>query len=162
MSEETPYSQEFPDPTEALLALTNEISDTKNALRETNEAIKVIPTIDRYTKRSRRMITALAICFSLDIILTLIVAIVGLTAHSTASTLRTDQINECYSGNTTRVQEAGIWTTFIDILVPPVKPANVTEAQYTADKATAATFLKTVDKDFAPRDCVAIYSVAGS
>jgi hypothetical protein len=160
MSEDTHETPGFPDPAKELAELTKSILETKKALLETKETIKVVPTLDRYARRSRHMIAALAISFLLDIILTLVVAIVGLTAHSTAATLRTDEINECYSGNITRAQEADIWTTFIGILVPPVKPAGVSEAQYTADKAIADKFLKTVNKDFAPRNCIAIYSLS--
>jgi hypothetical protein len=56
-------------------------------------------------------------------------------------------------GNSTRAAERVIWTTFIDLLVPPTRPAATPVAQYDKTKAIADKFLDETNATFANRNC---------
>lgn len=128
--------------------------------------------LDQYSafgKRSRRIIIALAVSFTLDIILTVVLGLTAFQAHGTAYSnaqlvqelhmqqagLRAAQLEACAGGNTFRADQDIIWQDFIRIATTPA-PGS-TKAQITAADKIAAQFLAYITIVNRPVNCTALY-----
>ena len=158
MSDDSP---DFDKAAQELEELNRSLSDTRKTLGKTVEAIRVIPSIDKYSKRTRRMVIGLIFSILLDVTLTVLVGLALVGTNSQSQEIRQASIASCDSSNATRAVEQQLWTTFLGILVPPVKPANVSTAVYAKEKAIADSFLAKVDAAFAQRNCAKLYSANG-
>jgi hypothetical protein len=123
------------------LDLATQLAETLGKISERLETYAV------YGKRSRRIIAALAVSFTLDIILTVIVTILSASAlhHSTA--VHQSQLAACAIGNQTRRGDVELWGYVLKL---SAKSPNSNQAQLRMFKVF-------VDKTFAPVDCAKLY-----
>lgn len=106
--------------------------------------------------------TALAVSFALDIILTVVIGITVIhsqdtasAASATASQLHASNLAACASGNTFRADQDKIWAGFIDLIAMPSPGESA--ARKAEVKTYADNFLKFVRTVNKPNDCAAIY-----
>jgi hypothetical protein len=138
------------------LALANALSKTLTAITE---------RLDQYSafgRRSRKIITALAVSFALDIILTIVLGLTAFSAHGTASAnaqlvqeLHAAQLTSCANGNQFRGDQDVIWRDFIGLITKPA--AGESPAQVAKTGKLAAQFLAYVATVNHPVNCAALY-----
>jgi hypothetical protein len=161
-------NNETPKPTPESLALdklTAQIKSTTERLETVSDDIKVIPSLKAYGRRTRKMGWWLVASVALDILLTVIVTLGLISTHETATQLKQVQYQSCLQSNSDKAIERNVleqpWIDFLWILVPPKKPANVSEAQYKTDEAIVKKFLgenaTAVNKALAPVNCAQRY-----
>jgi hypothetical protein len=150
-------------PDKSALALAEALGETLG------EISRRLEEYSAFGKRSRQIIIALSVSFVLDVIITVVLSIVALQAHGTASTnaqlvqelhtqqaaLHTEQLASCADGNTFRADQDIIWQDFIRILTTPT--ATSTKAQEAAADKLASEFLKYVTTVNHAIDCTALY-----
>jgi hypothetical protein len=145
------------------LALAVELAETLEKISGRLEKItKRLGEVSGYGRRSRRIIVALAVSFSLDIVLTVVLAFTAFTAHSTAASnaslvsgLHTANVMSCHNGNSFRAAQTSIWQEFVGLLTKPAPGESA--AQIAATDKLAAGFLKNVVKVNHPIDCASLY-----
>lgn len=106
-----------------------------------------------YGRRNRRLIVGLGISLALDILLTVAVVIVAVTANNAgdaASANRQSQIDTCTSSNQTRAASRNLWNYVLDAA------ANDPETQTAARKQQLAQFRTYMETAYAQRDCTRI------
>jgi hypothetical protein len=95
-------------------------------------------------RQTRRLAVGLAVSFALDIVLTVVVTMLSLSALSQGATIHASQLSACSIGNQTRVQEQQLWA-YLFQLGGGVKTPQQRQA------------LAYIQKTFAPVDCAALY-----
>lgn len=148
---ETPESK-------ALHKLTEQIRSTTNKLEDVSDAIKVIPSITAYGRRTRIAVIGLVASFVLDIALTIILAIIGVSAHTTAANLRNEQIAACTQGNMRDQDIISTWHKLFALSGTTNKQTGQTEAQYKQAQKLLSEFYAYVSKTYAPVNCQARYA----
>lgn len=145
------------------LALASDLSDALAA---------IAGRLERYSafgKRSRRIIIALAVSFTVDIVLTVVLGFTALSAHDTANAnsllvrevnaaqvaLHAAQLTVCGNGNAFRADQNVIWHRFVGILTTPT--ATSTKAQAAEADKLAAQFLGYVGAVNHPVNCARLY-----
>jgi hypothetical protein len=141
-----------------------------SALSETLEEIaRRLDLYSAFGRRSRRIIIALAVSFVLDVTLTVVLSIVAIQAHGTASTnaqlveelhvqqtaLHAAQLTVCANGNVFRADQNTIWRDFISLITKPA--AGEPPAQVAKTDQLAMQFLTYVAAVNHPVDCAALY-----
>ena len=135
----------------------------KSALQQT------VDEITGYSRRTRKLMWALAGSLVLDITLTVVLSIVAFQAHGTASTnaelvqelhmqqsaLHAAQLEACAGGNTFRADQDVIWGRFIGILTTPT--ATSTKAEVAKADKIAAQFLAYISQVNHPVNCAELY-----
>jgi hypothetical protein len=110
-----------------------------------------IGALRTYGARNRHLILGLAISLLLDVILSIVVAFVAVSASdasSLANQNKQTQLATCRAGNETRAANVQLWTYVLDLAAasnpaPPTPQRTESLKQFTA-------YLHTV---YAPRDC---------
>jgi hypothetical protein len=115
-----------------------------------------------FGRRSRRVIIGLAVSFALDVILTVVLAVVALQTHGTASVnsqqgreLHASQLTACANGNVFRDNQTTIWRDFVAIITKA--ETGQSAAQVAKSQKLAAQFLAYVTTVNHPVDCAALY-----
>lgn len=130
---------------------------------------KTVDEITGYSRRTRKVMWALAASLVLDITLTVVLSIVAFQAHGTADTnsqlvqevhmqqvaLHAAQLSACAGGNTFRADQNVIWKDFIRILTTPT--ATSTKAQVAKADKLAAQFLAYVSTVNHAVNCAKLY-----
>lgn len=114
-----------------------------------HELQKTIDHMTGYSKRTRRLVRALAVVFAAVVVLVGVVFWLSIDAHNEAATLHQDQLNNCAASNAIRMKDRDLWTTFIVLLEGPHPDAQV--------KAVASHFLSEVTTTFATVNCERAY-----
>jgi hypothetical protein len=119
-----------------------------------NGVTQELKRLAAYGHKNRRMIWGLIVSITLDVLLTVVVAVFAIQAHDAdASATAARQIaavaqqadrNLCLSSNVSRAQQLGLW----DYLFTLAGPAKTKEGA-----KLDAEFLHHVATLFAPRDC---------
>lgn len=145
------------------MALASALSQTLTAIAER------LDLYSAFGKRSRKIIIALAVSFTLDIVLTVVLGLTAFSAHDTAAAnsqlvrdvhaaqvaLHSSQLSACANGNVFRVNQTTIWHDFVGILTTPT--ATSTKAQVAQADKLAAQFLTYVGQVNHPVNCVKLY-----
>ena len=145
------------------LALASDLSETLGEIE------RRLDLYSAFGRRSRQVIIALAVSIVLDVTLTIVLSIVAIQAHGTASTnaqlvgelhaqqaaLHGAQLTACANGNTFRADQNVIWEDFVHILTTPT-PSS-TKAQIAQADKLAAQFLAYVATVNHPMNCAALY-----
>jgi hypothetical protein len=129
-------------------ALEASVLDKLGAL--TTELGRVAERLDSVAsreKRTRRLSWVLAISFALDIILTVVVALLTVSAVNQASSIKSSQLAACAIGNATRADERALWGYLVQ-LSDKNPGTNQSELQ---------KFDAFVNKTFAPVNCSQVY-----
>lgn len=124
------------------LARLQQLADTLN------EVTSQLAAVADAGRKTRRLTVGLAASFVLDMILTVVVTLLTLSALDQGSVQHTSQLAACAIGNQTRVAEQSLWAYVFQVASPPKTAAQV---------AVEQKFLAHVDAIFAPVDCAAVY-----
>jgi hypothetical protein len=108
-----------------------------------------------YGRRSRKIIIALAVSFTLDVILTFALGLTAVRAHDTAGAVHQANITSCHNGNSFRAGQTKIWHTFVALAVRPTP--GETAAQIAKSNELAAGFIASVERVNRAIDCRALY-----
>jgi hypothetical protein len=127
----------LPDP---ILAQLKELTD------KLDEVASKLATVAGRERRTRQLAWALAGSFVLDIILTVVVAILTVSAIHQGSSVHQSQLATCAISNQTRADERQLWSYLFEL-----------SGKGAADNPQAKKFLVFVDKTFAPLNCSALY-----
>ena len=103
--------------------------------------------LSRDQKRNRRVITALAVSFALDLALTAGVGYNTLRQNDIGAALRASDITQCQLANVSRQQDIAIWNRITAIL--PSRTA--------AERAFSDDLARLVRVKDKPRDCAAAF-----
>lgn len=135
------------DPVAAAGKLSDALDKTTREVRRLNE----------YGRTSRHLILALMVSMALDLILTAVVAITAVQAHSaseraaaataTAKSAYASNYALCQASNTAREQQIGLWDFLLALGKTTQAPAQV---------KTVDEFKTYLHRVFAPRDCAAL------
>jgi hypothetical protein len=135
------------DALQAAKGLTGALTDMTDQLKKVAD----------YGQESRKMIWALAVSLTLDLILTIVVAFFAIEAHDAdtsataarqiAAVAQHDNLNLCLSSNVARAQQVGLW----DYLFNLAGPARTAEGA-----KLDAEFKHHLQVVFAPRDCAKV------
>jgi hypothetical protein len=142
----------------ALDKLTAQIRATTERLSDVSDSIKVIPSIEAYGKKTRKLTIGMIVGWVLDIALTIIVAVGLVTTSSQANQLRTVQYNACVAGNAKNAQEIQVLHKLFDLTGSSVKQPGETEAQFEKTQTRLNEFYAYLDKTYAPVNCTKRYS----
>lgn len=141
-----------------------------SALGETlGEIARRLDQYSAFGRRSRKIIIALAVSFTLDVILTVVLGLTAFSAHDTAAAnsqlvrdvhaaqvaLHSSQLSACANGNVFRKDQNVIWRDFIGLITKP-SPAE-TAAQIAKTSQLAGQFLGYVVKVNHQVNCTALY-----
>jgi hypothetical protein len=150
--------------TDALNAMTERLDAVRLDSEERDEALaKANEALAASGRRTRRMVIATIGSLVLDIVLTVVLAIVAVQAHSassTASETRAASVVSCQASNSTRAQEVGLWTHLVQVSEAGPHPGQ-TPAQLKKSEQELAAFLAYVGRVFTPRNCQQIYKADG-
>jgi hypothetical protein len=153
-----------PEPPAPLSAL-----ETAQALQRAIEAMRKdlkaaterLSTAEQREQRRWRVTVGLIVSFAFDIILTVVVTIATVQAHTaserasaTVAELRATQLASCRSSNQTRAEQDTIWHELAGLSKPA--PGTSTE-EIAKQKKAVKGFLALVDKAEAPRNCGKLY-----
>ena len=118
-----------------------------------------LSALTAYGKKNRHLIAGLAVSLTLDLILTVFVAVTAIQAHdanTSAQAARAVAVvaaqnnrNLCLSNNVARAQSIELWDYLLAL--PPAKGAPPPSAQ---QKERVAAFRAFLDKVYQPRNCV--------
>lgn len=100
-----------------------------------------------FGRRTRRLAVGLAISFALDVVLTVVVTLLSLSALNQGNTLHASQLTACMYGNQARTQQITLWNEVLAL------SAQSPHANTQTDEA----FKQFIAKTFAPVDCARIY-----
>lgn len=98
--------------------------------------------------RTRQMAIGLAVSIILDVVLTVVVALLSVSALNQNATLHASQLASCATSNETRAEQRQLWQYIFQISGTP---------KTTAEKAREQQFLAFVNTTFAPVNCAAVY-----
>lgn len=105
--------------------------------------------VDRASsRRTRRLALGLAMSIVLDVLLTVVVALLTITSLNQNATLHASQLVSCANSNDTRAEQRRLWAYILRISAPP---------KTAAAKAQEQQFVAFVNATFAPVNCAAIY-----
>lgn len=105
-----------------------------------------LATVAGRERRTRQLAWALAGSFVLDIVLTVVVAILTVSAIDQGSSVHKSQLATCAISNQTRADERQLWSYLFELSGPGA-----------SKNPQAKKFLVFVDKTFAPLNCSALY-----
>lgn len=108
---------------------------------------KTVDEITGYSRRTRKLIWGLAVSLALDITLSVIIAILSVSALSASSAVHRSQLAACAIANQTRVQQIQLWQFVI----------TLSQQQPDANKAELRTFEAYLHKTFGSVDCRKLY-----
>jgi hypothetical protein len=137
MAGSSDISEELPDP---ILAQLTELGGKLDGV-----AARLAAVAGR-ERRTRQLAWALGFSFFLDIALTVVVAILTVSAVSQGSSTHQSQLATCAISNQTRADERELWSYLFQL-----------SGGQEAKSAEAKKFLVFVDKTFAPLNCSALY-----
>lgn len=147
-----------PEPIQTVLdKLRQALQATTSQLRDVSDAIKVIPTIETYGRRTRHMAWALVLTYIVDIALTLTIVFLLGAQGSQQSALHHDQLQACQLGNDFRAKQRTIWSDLFMVAGTTKHQPNQTPEEYARDQLLLRVFLTEVDKTFASVDCHKLY-----
>lgn len=130
-------------------ALPNDPVATAQALTSSLDALSgELEAANRFGRRNRRMIWWLAVSLLLDVVLTVVVAVVAVEvnhASDKAAQVHSQQVATCLSTNEGRKLNVQLWDYVLSI--PPSRPRTEEQDKRIAD------FRVFLHKTFAPRDC---------
>lgn len=130
------------------IATAQGLTDALNAVEDRLSGLAA------FGHRNRRMIWGLIVSITLDLILTVIVAVFAVEAHdasASATQTRNATIVSCQATNVARAQNEQLWTFVLGLVGVP-HPGE-TAAQKEQGAKTLAALRAQVDKTFSPRNC---------
>lgn len=130
-------SEQLPDP---ILAQLKELGDK---LDKVTDRLAAVAGRER---RTRQVAWALGVSFLLDIVLTVVVAFLTVSAVNQGSSVHQSQLATCAISNQTRADERELWSYLFQL-----------SGGQEAKSPEAKKFLVFVDKTFAPLNCSALY-----
>lgn len=113
-----------------------------------SEVVRQLAAVADAGRKTRRLTVGLAVSFALDMILTVVVTLLTLSALNQGSAQRASQLAACAVSNQTRIAEQSLWAYVFQVSAPPKTAAQL---------ATERKFLEHVDTIFAPVNCAAVY-----
>lgn len=162
MSDSTPrHGAGDHDPLAAAEGLTSALEDVRDELRSLRGELKSVreasETRDAHlaedAKRSRRIITALAVSFCLDLLITAGFGYNTVRVNETQNASHANQVAACRQANVNRAEDVAIWNQFLTDLAPPAART----AKVRAELAGIYRLIRIKDK---PRNCTAVYRLS--
>lgn len=124
------------------------VLDRLDAIGTTLDAVsKRIEAVAGRERRTRLLAMGMLVSFALDIILTVVVTVLSVSALSQAATLHKSQLAACTISNETRMEQITLWNYVIQL----------SSKNPDSNKAQLAQFEAFVRKTFRPVDCARVY-----
>lgn len=98
-------------------------------------------------RRTRQLAIGLAVSFTLDVVLTVVVTLLSVSALNQGATLHASQLAACAVGNQARAQQVTLWNEVLAL------SAQSPHANQQMDEA----FKRFIMKTFAPVNCAEVY-----
>lgn len=103
--------------------------------------------VETHSRRTRTLALGLAVSFTLDIVLTVVVTLLSVGALNQGATLHASQLTACAIGNQARTQQITLWN---EVLALSAQSPN-------ANQKTDEAFKQFIVKTFAPVNCAEVY-----
>lgn len=136
---------------EDLATVATRLTETATAWRhEASELRKALNEQGNYGKRNRRAIYGLVISLMLDVILSVVVAVLAVKtadANSAARVNHQSQVAGCKATNTSRADNELLWDFFLQLSVPDESKLPA------AEKAKLHALQAKIVQTYAQRDC---------
>jgi len=109
---------------------------------------RVSELFTRTRRQGIRIVAGLAVSFVMDVVLTIVVALLSVSSLSQASAIHVSQLTACSIGNESRVAQIQLWGYVLQLAGSPKTPA---------EEERDRKFLAYVNRTFAPVNCAQLY-----